>query len=365
MKVKIITCNRANNYGARLQAYALWRHIATLGHESTVIDYCPQYLDFYVRLMYFPGCSIKEWVKLVVRYPERRCKTTKFAHLEEFSNTMTQLTPVRYTSIDQLRDTPPQADVYIAGSDQIWNTTFQNGLDPAFYLDFGDENIRRISYAASFATEGVESRHTDFLRQNLSRFDAVSVREESGKTITERLDIPASICCDPAFLLDHNDWDEICAYNPVGTRFLFVYDFERSPEIKAVAKKLAKARRLKIYAVSERPLGYADRDFSDCSPSTFLWLIKNADCVLSNSLHGSIFSIIYKRDFFVVNRADGLNARMADLMERYGLQQRILTPDSEKAALIRHIDYDTIDGKLAGDIIRSKEWLSTNLTARQ
>lgn len=365
MKVKIITCNRANNYGARLQAYALWHHLTELGHDTSVIDYCPPYLDFYVQLMFFPGLNIKDWVKLAVRYPERRCKITKFAHLEQFSSTMTKLTPVKYASLDALRSDPPVADMYIAGSDQIWNTSFLNGLDPAFYLDFGDASIRRISYAASFATERVDRRHIDFLRRNLTRLDAVSVREESGKKIAESLGIHADICCDPAFLLDAGEWDKICANNHTRNNFLFVYDFEHSTEIKAVAKKIAKVRNLKIFTVSERPLGYADQDFSDCSPATFLWLIRNADCVLSNSLHGTIFSIIFKRDFFVVNRFDGLNVRMYDLMKRYGLQHRTITPATDETTLSDHIDYTAVSEKLAGDIANSKAWLDTNLTIQQ
>lgn len=365
MKVKIITCNRANNYGARLQAYALWRYLTDQGHDAAVIDYCPPYLDFYVRLMYFPGINVKEWVKLVVRYPERRCKIKKFSRLEEFSNTMTTLTPERYTSIVQLKNNPPEADVYIAGSDQIWNTMFPNGLDPAFYLDFGNESTRRISYAASFATKSVASHHADFLRKQLGNLDAVSIREESGLRITGSLDIGADICCDPAFLLSTAQWDKISDDTRTKDKYLFVYDFERSREIKTVAKKIARIRGLKIFTVSERPLPYADRDYSDCSPAMFLRLIKNADCVLSNSLHGTIFSIIYRRDFLVVNRADGLNVRMADLMKRYGLEDRLVTAESAEAAFKTHIDYPAINDKLEKDIARSKEWLSYNLTPRQ
>ncbi len=365
MKVKIITCNRANNYGARLQAYALWRHLTDCGHEAEVIDYCPPYLDFYVRLMYFPPNSVKEWVKLIVRYPERRCKIRKFSRLEEFSNTLTALTPKRYRSIDELRDNPPEADVYIAGSDQIWNTTFTNGHDPAFYLDFGGQDIRRISYAASFATEGVADQHTSFLRKHLKKLDAVSIREESGLKITDSLGIPAQICCDPAFLLDADEWDKISANDPVEDRYLLVYDFERSNEVKVVAKKIAKERGLKIYTISERPLRYADRDYSDCSPATFLWLIKNAGCVLSNSLHGTIFSIIYGRDFYVVNRTDGLNVRMADLMKRYGQEDHLVSADSDETLFKKHIDYKAITDKLSQDIASSKEWLANNLAPRQ
>lgn len=364
MKVKILTCNRANNYGARLQAYALWRYVSNLGHDTAVIDYCPMYLDFYVKALYFPTAHIKEWVKLVVRYPERRSKLLKFKRLEEFSSTKTQLTEERYTSLEKLRSNPPQADVYIAGSDQIWNTSMQNGLDPAFYLAFGAPGIRRISYAASLATEDFDSVNSHFIRSNIARFDAVSVREESGKKITDKLGLTATICCDPAFLINQDEWNEICDYQESGSGYLLVYDIEHRSKIRALAKKIAKARRLKILTIGEHPLLYGSHDYSDCSPTEFLGLIRNADCVISNSLHGTIFSIIFRRDFYFVERTDGLNARMTDLLIRYGLQQRNITATSDDHTLRSKIDYSTIVHKIHSDIDRSKHWLSSNLATR-
>ncbi len=365
MKVGIITCNKANNYGARLQAYALWRYVTMLGHDASVIDYCPPYLDFHVRQWYNPGSNVKEWVKLVVRYAERRRYITKFYRLEEFSASRTRLTPVKYTSVDALRDNPPIADVYIAGSDQIWNTLFVNGRDPAFYLDFGDESTRRISYAASFATEKIENGLDDFVRAGLRRLDAVSVREESGEKIAAGLGTEAAVCCDPAFLLSAEEWEEVCSNDPVKEKFLFVYDFEGRCAIKDVVRKIAKARELKIYSVSIRPLAYSDRDFSDCAPATFLWLVKNADCVVSNSLHGTIFSMIFAKDFFVVDRADGLNVRMHDLTRRYRLGDRIVSADTPSTTLQSHIDYTIPQRLLQEDICRSKDWLARNITARR
>lgn len=365
MKICIITCNRANNYGARLQAYALWRHLTDQGHDVRVIDYCPPYLDFYTRLFYNPGTDLKEWVKLVVRYSERRCYVTKFGHMQQFSCTKTTLTPVIYKSIEELRADPPEADIYIAGSDQIWNTTFTNGRDPAFYLDFGDRHTRRISYAASFATPEIADGFSDFVAGNLSRFDAISVREVSGLNITDKLGIAAEICCDPAFLLDRSQWDEINADIKAARPYVFVYDFERSREVKEVAKRIARERGLKIYTVSNHPLRYGDRDYSDCAPGQFVRLIRNADCVVSNSLHGTIFSLIYGKDFFVVDRADGLNVRMHDLMHRYGLDQRLIIPSADRATLLSNIDYTPILPMLESDIYESKKWLSSQLISRQ
>lgn len=364
MKVGIITCNRANNYGARLQAYALWRHLTMMGHDTSVIDYCPPYLDFNIRLLYNPGASVKEWVKLLVRYAERQRSIRKFEYLEEFSSKMTHLTDVRYNSIKELRTNPPVADVYIAGSDQIWNTRFANGQDPAFYLDFGNMRTRRISYAASFATESIDDSLSDFIRQSLKRMDAVSVREDSGRKIAADLGIEAEVCCDPAFLLDASQWDEICAPRHTDERFLMVYDLEKSANIKEVAKKIAKSERLKVYSMSNRPLGYSDRDFSDCTPSIFLWLIKNAEYVVSNSLHATIFSIIFRKDFFVVDRDDGLNVRMHDLLRGCRLNHRIVFPDTDQEELQSHIDYSDVCRIVNSNIESSKKWLSNNLSIK-
>lgn len=365
MKICIITCNRANNYGARLQAYALWRHLNDQGHDTRVIDYCPPYLDFHTKLFYNPGANIKEWVKLVVRYPERRCYITKFGHLQHFSCSKTRLTPVTYTSIEALRANPPEADIYIAGSDQIWNTTFTNGRDPAFYLDFGDRRTRRISYAACFATPDIADGYTDFVDRSLRRFDAVSVREESGKLIADSLGIQAKICCDPAFLLDRSQWDEICQVEKTTKKFVLVYDFERSREVEEVAKRIAHERELKIFTISNRPLRYGARDYSDCTPGEFLRLIKDAECVVSNSLHGTIFSLIYGKDFFVVDRADGLNVRMHDLVHRYGLDRRLISPSADSATLLSGIDYTKVYPKLESDITESKKWLASQLIPKQ
>ncbi|MDE6692773.1 MAG: polysaccharide pyruvyl transferase family protein [Muribaculaceae bacterium] len=365
MEICIITCNRANNYGARLQAYALWRHLTELGHDARVIDYCPPYLDFHTRLFFNPGLNVKEWAKLVLRYNERLCYITKFENLQGFSRSMTRLTPVTYTSIEELRANPPKADAYIAGSDQIWNTTFANGRDPAFYLDFGDDNTLRISYAASFATQDIANGYTDLVNRGLRRFDAVSVRESSGKHITDSLGIKANICCDPAFLLDRSQWDEICSAEKTVHKFVLVYDFERSREVREVAKRIAHARGLKIFTISNRPLRYGARDFSDCTPGEFLRLIKDADCVVSNSLHGTIFSLIYGKDFYVVDRADGLNVRMHDLVHHYGLDHRLISPSADNATLQSGIDYTKVYPKLQSDISESKKWLTSQLILKQ
>ena len=126
------------------------------GNEVEVIDYQPDYMRE-PNLWYIPS-SVKELVKLFVRFPERLCSVKRHKIYSEFSKKYIPLTKV-YNNINELRNDPPIADIYLAGSDQIWNPTFRNGTDPAYYLDFGPENVQRKSFSASFAVSSIENIH--------------------------------------------------------------------------------------------------------------------------------------------------------------------------------------------------------------
>lgn len=355
MRIGIITCNNALNYGARLQAYALYSYLRGLGHDAYVIDYKPGYVAGRPPLVYNPGRNLKEWVKLAVRLNQRRREMRKHDALETFSRTRTQLSG-RYRSIDELRTDPPAADIYIAGSDQIWNTDLGNGKDPAYYLDFGSTGTRRISYAASFAIPAIPERYAADIRRRLARLDAITVREPSAAKIIEGMGLRATVVCDPAFLLPAEQWDKLAGPSPTdGKPYLLVYDFERSDEVRKTARRIARLRKLRIYSVSPVPEGYADRTFCDCGPESFVALVRDAACVVSNSLHGSIFSIIFGRDFYVVNRRDGLNIRMAELLRHHGLENRIVDSSAGDDALTARIPYPLT--RLAGDIEASKKFL--------
>ena len=207
MKICTITCQNADNHGARLQCYALVRHLQKQGHEVTVIDYRPYYMRG-PRLWYWPGISIKAWAKLFLQMLDRQRAVRRHQCFDEFSKKYIPLTRIYY-NIEELRKDPPIADLYIAGSDQIWNTTFPNGTDPGYYLDFGPKGVRRESFAASFATTEVVPSAREFVKENLKRFDKITVREQSALKILEDLGYHGILQDDPVFLLSAEEWDEI------------------------------------------------------------------------------------------------------------------------------------------------------------
>lgn len=315
MKICTITCQNADNHGARLQCYALVKHLQKQGHIVEVIDYRPTYMRG-PRLWYWPGFSLKQWAKFFLQFPFRMRNVRRHRCFDEFSKKYIPLTRI-YHKIEELRKDSPVADMYIAGSDQIWNTTFPNGTDPGYYLDFGPKDVRRESFAASFATSELVPSAREFVKENLKRFDNITVREQSALKILEDLGYHGTLQDDPVFLLSSDEWSEIADGTGTGERYVLVYDFYADKKIKETTLSIAAKKKCKIYAICPMALPYADKNFVYAGPETFVSLIKNASYVVSNSFHGTVFAMIYHVPFKVVDRPDGLNVRMHDLLERH------------------------------------------------
>lgn len=357
MIIRTITCHQSSNYGAVLQAYALLHYLQSLGHDAKVIDYRPPYMSLSHRIPpRYNHFGIRK-LYLLSKLPGDMKGWRRHRAILPFYNQYISATDSQFVSVEQLQANPPDADMYIAGSDQIWNTLFQNGKDSAFYLDFGLPK-RKISYAASFATESLVPGTEVFVAKGLSNFDAISVRESSGLEILKGLGCEGRIVVDPVFLLSKNQWDQFDNLKIENERFILTYDFERRKSIIGrIAKRLAFASGCKIYSVSPFRHGYADKSFVNVGPDIFISLIKHAQCVICNSFHGIAFSMIYGKDFFLVNRKDGLNVRMRDLLNRYGIGHRMIGENASDAQMLTVINYEAVNQQLERDIEESKQFL--------
>lgn len=328
MKIKTITCHDVYNVGASLQAYALAQYLNSLGHETKIIDYKPGYLIHYkltgVGSPIYDKPILREayqLAKLPGRIKARFSRRKK--EFDSFTKTFLPLTNMRFASNEELKNNPPEADIYIAGSDQIWNTVFPNGKDPAFYLDFVPKGKIRVSYAASFATTDIEENLKPQIGEWLSNIDFISVREKPGTDIVKSL-VPqrdAVTVLDPVFLLNGTEWAKIEKNLSLSDPYILVYDFDCNPVIEDFAKKTAKEKGVKIYSVL--PSKYADRCFSSEGPQGFLYLVRHAQYVVSNSFHATAFSLIFGKPFTVFDRVENINTRMRDLLESVGLMKAI------------------------------------------
>lgn len=364
MIVRTITCHNVYNHGASLQTYALQRFLCNMGHDAAIIDYRPDYLRGHFNLWFvsdkynrIPLC----WLYLLAKFPQRLLSKRRQRAFDKFTQRYLRLTPVTYYSYNELLANPPQADAYIAGSDQIWNLEFPNGHDKAFFLAFVPSAKKRISYAPSFAHARIPAIFHDFVKRHLANFDALSVREETGVRILDELGYKGCQVCDPVFLLDKKEWDEVALADFSKERYILVYDFEQSATVKEIVVRLSRLFGCEIYSVSPYSLRYADKNFINIGPDTFVSLIRDAQCVVSNSFHGSAFSLLFEKDFFIVRRNDGLNDRMEDFLSHYGLSDRLTDSGATDETLLSNIDYLRVNKILKQDISFSKKYLSDNL----
>lgn len=370
MKIKTITCHQVYNYGASLQELALLEFLNTNGHEAESIAYKPSYLANVHKLF---SCLSPKWSKnlltksvyVSLKLPQRIKSLKRQKKFNAFESNHIPITKKSYENNEQLKQIKNNADIFICGSDQIWNPLFPNGKDPAFYLDFAqDSEAIKISYAASFATDDIPVENIKFVKKQVSKLDFVSVREISGKKILSDLGFDkVEQVLDPVFLLTEQKWNSYAVERLENKKYIFIYDFDNNSHIKTIAKKLAKRHGLLIIGVNAN-LKYVDKNYYLQGPAEFLGLVKNAELILTTSFHALAFGLIFKRRLGVFNRNIGINTRMRDLLKLINLSDHLL--DSSKDVSLSHfdIDYQIIDKEINKHIQRSQKFLTSSINSK-
>lgn len=363
MKIKTITCHEVYNHGASLQELALLQYLNNNGHSAETIHYKPFYLSnhFNLKLVGNPRFDkpIIKQLYLLAKLPGRLKDLKRKKAFDQFASKYIPTGETLYRTNEQLRMNLPEADAYICGSDQIWNSFFPNGKDPAFYLDFVPDDKLKISYAASFAIDEIEDALKPFVREKIARLDHVSVRETSGVRIINELGIQEAVqVLDPVFLLEPNYWLENFVF-PITEKYIFVYDFDGNSLVKDMALKIAKENNWKIFTVNQN-IKYADQNFYYEGPEHFLSLIAHSQFVISNSFHAVAFSLIFEKQFVVVNRTEKINTRMQDLTALFGLSH-VLIEQQQEIEVHSLIDYQEVNPLLNIALERSKQFLNSAL----
>lgn len=368
MRIRTLTCHDVYNYGASLQAYALMKWLQNQGHDVQIIDYKPEYMcddySFWILPQYVrENKNVKKNIFLHLAYSlylfrKRFATWRRIKPFKIFKAQYLKCTRV-YKTLNDLRLDPPASDIYIAGSDQIWNVNLTVGNDPAFYLDFGDSNIKRISYAASFALESIPDNKIKDVYEKLCNLDSISVREEQGLKILSGLNLHGQIVADPVFLLARYDWISIIG-NPIikKMKYIFVYDLYASEdEIKEVSFSLKKKYNIPIVVVNGKlPISYGDITISNAGPIEFLNYLYNAAFVVTDSFHASAFSIIFNKPFAVFNHKEN-RSRIIDLLNETGLITRYNTSTS----LENVIDWNGVNERIDVLVQNSKSYLKTQI----
>ena len=345
--VGIATFHRSLNFGAVLQAYALQQTLKAHGVDSEFIDFRKGEHISRDRTL---KSRLRRALLWVWDAPRRR-KFDRFVgeHLKTSKYFPT------YREVQEHRF-PYRA--VVCGSDQVWNPELTEATLPFFLLEFLPDTIARVAYAPSCGNkEAVQARAEEF-RQALPRFAALSIRE------SEELELIGDFaggrevrtCIDPTLLGGEALWEAVAVSPPEREPYMFFYSFGAPRELTALAERIALARGLKIVHFHKgRHFNCANRRVQP-GPEEFVSLVKNAECVLTNSFHGLVFSVIFEKEFLVQN-VKGRGARIRTLAAELGFEQRCINAAEFAGTDIPDLDYGELKRRLERLRASSLEYL--------
>lgn len=307
MKISLLTIWHEQNYGAELQAYATIKLLKSFGHDVSMIN---------IRLADFYEINLNGYIaKYLSIFTPAGLKFARFWR---------KYIPLsrRYRSIEELYKNPPLSDLYVVGSDQVWNPDITGKMKMLFFLDFGPDNVKRISFASSFGTsDWFHDELTINVENQLRRFAALTCRENSGVQILKnRFGVDAVNVLDPTLML--GDYSELIGHVKENKRTLVYYPLDDDTELHDYAKNLSCKLGLTLLNNNHRSYILGKLVWNRVGIETWIKNIAQAQFVITRSFHGLVFSLIYKRQFAIISSPNGRNARILDLLSQLNLSNR-------------------------------------------
>lgn len=352
-KVGIVTFHSAHNFGAVLQCLALKTVLRDMGHDVSVIDHRNPKIEQCYSLEQGVSKNIGVFRKLrrylSLRLTYRR-RVSRYNKYEYFINKYILNTSTTKTSIENY-------DWIVWGSDQIWRWDLI-GDDLFYWGQCGPEKVQKITYAASAGK--LDSHFYNNLKY-LKEFKAISVRESNLKDILNGEGLQADVSLDPSLLLSCRQWEEVVDIPKTDSSpYILVYAMRNRNKVIKLAKSIAKQENIEIKEIFNSYISpqFTMKKYSDAGPLDFLSLIRNAKYVVTDSFHGTAFSIIFNRSFITIRLNDGHDGRAESLLNSLGLSDR-MKEDIE--GYREKIEYSEINANLAKLKSDSINYLKKNI----
>lgn len=345
MKIATITFHRALNYGAVLQTYALQKTLENMGHEVEVLDYRSDFIEkHYKRKTLKEILSIRQIAIIILLNGYSINDRSDFIN---FSRNNIKISDKKLTK-DNIHLVNKEYDLFIVGSDQVWNYNTA-GFDTTYFLDFVSNNNKKNSYAASLGIEHIPQEYRAKYKDLLINYNNISVREDQGRKelsqLLNRNDIETVL--DPTLLLDKTQWEKLEKEIEVPEKYVLVYLLAENRKIFNFAKKLAKENKCKIIYINDRLFKKAGMiNQRHVSPEEWLYLFRNANYIVTNSFHGTAFSILLNKIFWTnyLPGSSNVNSRILNLLSKLKLEDRIIDDGASIDDTI--IDYSIVNSLL-------------------
>lgn len=353
-----------NNYGAVLQAYALQHYIRSHSdHDVETINFTTPEHEKGNKVIQIPEGNIFYRVVFLLLqlfyYPSLKRRSDRIVDFKKqymkFSD--------RHSEMAELLSNPPQKDIYISGSDQVFNP---NGkYYPIYYLGFEKGVGKKIAYAPSFGISQFDNKIREKISKYLYDFDALSCREQVGAEFISSIvkeTVPTVV--DPTMLLSKQEWQDIAVKPQIRSKYIFIYDLNGAEKLVAIAKKIQSKTQLPIVCLTRKVQKFyrIDKQIYDAGPAEFIGWIANAEYIVTDSFHGTVFSTIFKRNFYSYIATPSTASRIQTLLSSLNLNDRLI-PNNMVAQFLNQndispctytVDIDTIS-------LESKEYIYNHI----
>lgn len=343
-RIGIVTFHGSHNYGSVLQTFALCQTLSKMGLEPVVVNFIhPAGVLMYEFVLWSRKRTLRKNIYNLLFRGILRNGAKRRNNFHEFIRNEIPLTK-RYFERKEITE---HFDYLVCGSDQIWNPDAVDSRDMIFFLDFGDKNTIRFSYAASSGSRKFLPEERDEIKSLLSRMKGIGVREEFMKDyLNKEYNLDSIVNPDPTVLLSSSEWEKIERPVPnLPEKYLLVYSLHNPKETVEFAKDISQYSGLPVIHIN--PLDNrkkfvckaADYSLFDISPYQFIWLFHHADYVVSNSFHGNMFSVIFRKPFVCFEGEQG-DTRITTLHNKLGFgNSRILSSAKDFTETLMELDY--------------------------
>ena len=361
-KVAIVTIQNSSNYGAMLQAFALQNHLTHIGCEVKIINYDNHHMSKGLDLIRH-GKSLLEMYYVVldlVNLGKRRCMIKNF---KLFSSEYLQLTEL--ISRDRLlKNYNEKYDIYISGSDQIWNPNVTQGIvDEVYFCGMADSFQKVISYASSCGGYKFDDEEKNQkIRGYLEKYSAISTRESSYVYQLEQLTgKKIKTVLDPVFLLNKDEWEqELSLTKEKRKPYILIYAMSKHDEVIKRVIKVVKKTDYDVVMINQPLFKNLNIQYViDAGPKEFVNLFYNASLIVTNSFHGTALGLIFNKPLQILNNARNMN-RISDLLFKLNLSH-LLKNEEESIDLDVEIDYEKVNSEMNELIIDSKRYLEREI----
>ena len=336
--VGLITIHSIYNFGSMLQAYATQVIVSRLGYKVSIINYKypNEYHDKeYKKSSPYAAANKINWLtKLkIALYARTFMKYDRRNKIKLFNDVRHQLLKEtqEYPSIESIHETPPKFDIYLTGSDQVWNPRYMY-KDLTYLLDFVHD-VPKVAYSASFGTTSLNKEFQDIYRPLLQEYNSISLREQSGVQIVKEICNKEAECtCDPTLLLNEEEWYEIFNDKPLVNGdyilcYILTYTANPYPYASRLIKHIQKHLHKKVVILDENCKYWLDfryKSYRSYGPREIINLFQHASFIISSSFHGTAFSVNFKKNFYSLFPNGVNDERQKSLLRIIGAEDRLI-----------------------------------------